>query len=246
MKRLPIVPGVGFLSDTGQPLSFDVSQVDDALKQAVFKRDDHTCRFCGFKAHQYQDVQFTGKLNMPAPAAKGAKNDKPQSITVTSDDYATACVFCSQCFRLEQISRMQSGTVIWLPEMSQADLNNIARAIFIARISQGAVADMARAAFDTLLRRKEEARKRLGTDNPKVLASILQDFLEEREYAARGKKLEGFAILPLDRRVVRQGDLEFNQFPQILSHWRSKDEPLGAYLPKEWPALFFEVKELAA
>jgi intracellular multiplication protein IcmJ len=231
----PIVPGISLLSDAGYPLSFRPDQLDEATKQKIWARDDHTCQVCGFQARKYQEVQYIGKGEL----AKGK--------ALNIEDYATACTFCHQVFQIDKIYMQQSGTLIWLPEMSQADLNNMARAIFVARISQGPIADMARAALDTLLRRKEEAKKRLGTDSPKVLASILQDFLEPAEYARRGQKLKGFAILPLDRRVVREGNLEFNQFPQILSYWRSKEGPFGDYVPKEWAKLFYDTKgQLAA
>ncbi len=61
----------------------------------------------------------------------------------------------------------------------------------------------------------------------------MQDFLETDEYKVRMNKLKGFRILPLDRRIIKEGDLEFNQFPQILAYWRSKDGPFGDMPPPE-------------
>ncbi len=225
MTYLSITPGISVLSDAGRNLSPAIYKTTDELKTKVFERDDHTCRFCGFHALKYQEVCFIGKKD-----------------TVALENYATACLFCHQCFHVDKIDRMQSGAVIWLPEISQADLNNICRAIYVARISRGPMADAARDAMEALLARKEEAVKRLGTDSPKILTTILQDFLEVSEYKQRQNKLKGFRILPLDRRIIKEGELEFNQFPQILAYWRSKEGPFGEIPPRNWPTMFFAAK----
>lgn len=227
MSLLNITPGIGMFSDTGRIFSQDPLNVDDAFRSKVFERDQNSCQYCGFIAEKYQQIHFTGN-----DASK-------QSV----DDYVTACVFCHQCFYLDRISVMQSGTVIWLPEIGQAALNHICRAIYIARITQGAMADAAREILDVLMSRKEESSHRLGTDDPRILASVLQDFLESKEYKVRSSKLKGFRVLPLDRRIIREGELEYNQFPQVLAYWRSKNGPFGPVPPRSWTKLFFDTKE---
>jgi intracellular multiplication protein IcmJ len=225
MTYLRITPGIGSLSGAGRILSADVHKISDDLKNKVLTRDNHTCRYCGFQSKKYQEANFTG-----------------QNHEINTDSYATACGFCYQCFHLEKIDRMQSGAVVWLPEIGQAALHHICRAIYVARISRGPMADAARDAMEALLARKEEAVNRLGTDSPKILATVLQDFLEVNEYKLRLSKLKGFRILPLDRRIIKEGDLEFNQFPQVLAFWRSKDGPFGDLPPRRWVELFYEVR----
>lgn len=226
MTYLKITPGVSFLSDAGRPLSGDAYRVTEDLKNQVLTRDNHTCRYCGFQARKYQEINPSGK--------------EPGGDI---ENYATACIFCHQCFHLERVDRMQSGAIIWLPEIGQAALHHICRAIYVARISRGPMADAARDAMEALLARKEEATSRLGTDSPKILSTILQDFLEVKEYKARMSKLKGFRILPLDRRIIKEGDLEFNQFPQVLAYWRSKDGPFGELQPRQWGEMFYRVQD---
>jgi len=225
---LKLTPGIGYLSNTGRVLSAGVQQVSDDLKDKVLTRDDYTCRYCGFQSRKYQEVTFNGTKERPG----------------NPDDYATACTFCHQCFNLEKIGRMQSGAIIWLPEIGQALLHHVCRAIYVARISRGPMADAARDAMEALLARKEAATQRLGTDSPAILSTVLQDFLEADEYKLRLNKLKGFRVLPLDRRIIKEGDLEFNQFPQVLAFWRSKEGPFGDLPPRKWVELFYKVKNL--
>lgn len=197
------------------------------LRNRIFERDGHTCRYCGFMSRKYQEVH----------ALNGDKSDWNEKNLVT------ACIFCQQCFVLDEVSVMRSGVLLWLPEIEQHELHNIARAIYVARISQGPIADAARKALDTLMTRREEAKKRISTDNPYILATVLRDYLGGKHYETRGKKLKGVRLFPLDRRIIKEADLEFNQFPQILAYWRSKDGPFGGKAPPSWVALY---KDMAA
>lgn len=151
---------------------------------------------------------------------------------------ATVCIFCHQCHNLEDVTSMRSGVLIWLPEIEQDRLNHIARAIYVARISQGPMADAARKSLDTLMARRDEAKNRLGTDDPYILAEVLRDYLGDKHYHYRDKKLDGVRLFPLDRRIIKEADLEFNQFPQILAYWRSKNGPFGGKTPPQWITLY--------
>jgi intracellular multiplication protein IcmJ len=192
------------------------------IRKAVLDRDDNVCQCCGFRAAKYQDVHFI--------------DQNRQNLRM--DNLATVCIFCHQCFNIDLASKMRSAVLIWLPEIDQASLHHIARAIYVARISQGPMAEAARVALDTLMSRREEARRRIQTDVPFVLATVMRDFLTMRHYAERSAKLEGIRLLPLDRRLIREADLEFNQFPQILAYWRSKDGPFGSRAPTLWLDLY--------
>jgi len=188
------------------------------MKQKIVDRDEGVCAYCGFQSRKYQTV----RLADPAKDAGDPKN------------YVTACMFCDQCFDLQRVAEMQSGMLIWLPEMDQATLNHLARAIYVARITQGPMADTARRLYDTLMTRREDAKARIKTDDPAILAMVMRDYIDQRIYDNRTKKLEGIRLFPRDSRKIREGDLEFNQFPQMLAYWRSKDGPFGAVPPTQW------------
>jgi intracellular multiplication protein IcmJ len=225
----PIVLGIArasgkskIKSDAGNSGIVSVDKIPAELKQKILERDDYTCKSCGFKSQKYQEVL---QLN-------GNKAD------ISENNLVTTCIFCHQCYNLDMVSGMRSGVLIWLPEIEQSQLNHIARAIYVARISQGPMADAARKALDILMGRREEVKNRLGTDDPYILSEVMRDYLGDKHYHFREKKLSGVKLFPLDRRIIKEADLEFNQFPQILAYWRSKNGPFGGKTPPQWIGLY--------
>ncbi len=234
MPTLPITLGI---ARAGSPQTLSTKSaaglpqiLTAELKKTVFDRDQNTCQCCGFKATKYQEIHFIDQNN---------KN-------LRLDNLATLCIFCHQCFNLDAATKMRSGVLIWLPEIEQARLHDLARAIYVARISQGPMAEAARKALDVLMARREEARRRIQTDDPYVLSLVLKDYLTTRHYAERDEKLAGIRLFPLDRRIIKEADLEFNQFPQILAYWRSKDGPFGGRAPTLWLDMYKDVMRKAA
>ncbi|MFN3826299.1 MAG: type IV secretion protein DotN [Micavibrio sp.] len=227
MKPLPITLGIARSAANAQSPSSvgSAAKLTPEARQKIFERDAHTCACCGFNSQKYQDIlHINGNLS----------DIRPENLTTT-------CIFCHQCFNLEQVAQMRSGVLIWLPEISQADLHHIARAVYVARISQGPVADAARKTLDIFMQRREDARKRLGTDDPYILASVMRDYISSKSYEGAAHKLEGLRLFPLDRRIIKEADLEFNQFPQVLAYWRSKDGPFGGLLPRQWIDIYREI-----
>lgn len=224
MALLPLKLGVGRMTGATS-LSQQAAYVGEDLRQLklkVFERDDHKCQCCGFVSEKYHEVLH--------------KDMNPKNFKM--DNLVTTCVFCHQIFHLENVVDMRSGVLIWLPEIGQAALHHIVRALYVARVTQGPMADAARAALDVLMNRREQAKARIGSDDPALLSRVMAEFMEDREYQARDKKLDGIRVLPLDRRIIKEGDLEFNQFPQILAYWRSRKGPYGEMMPSTWPSIF--------
>ncbi|MBK9586073.1 MAG: type IV secretion protein DotN [Alphaproteobacteria bacterium] len=231
MDRIPITLGLSKFTgrskkkkegagDSGSSSARETVSKD--LKQTIFERDGFSCRCCGFQSKKYQEViQVNGNV-----------------ADISEGNLATVCIFCHQCFNLDQVGVMKSGVLLWLPEIDQADLHHMARAIYVARISQGPIAEAARKALDGLMKRRDPIRKRIGTDDAYTLATVLKDYLSDHHYGIRAQKLEGVKLFPLDRRIIKEADLEFNQFPQILAYWRSKDGPFGGKPPQQWFSIY--------
>lgn len=221
MKYYPI--SLGVVRPNWNPAKVRaVGRVSPEAREAVLLRDEHTCRCCGFRAEKHQQVLH--------------KNGDERDFS--DNNVLTTCVFCHQCFDLTAVDTMRSGMLIWLPEIAQHDLHHLMRAIYIARVTQGPLAELARKTFDVLYARGDEAQRRLGSKDPGALALVMRDFLTGKEYHQTQDNLKGIRLLPLDRRMIKDGDAEINFFPQILAHWRSKTGPYGAMPAQDWASLF--------
>jgi intracellular multiplication protein IcmJ len=227
MRHYPITLGVKRPNWGANPRRA-TGQVGPEAAEAVLLRDEHTCQCCGFRAEKYQQVLH---LN-------GDERD------FAEDNVLTTCVFCHQCFDLGMVDKMRSGMLIWLPEMSQPALHHLMRALYIARVTQGGLAEAARQTYDTLLKRGEEAKRRLGSSDPGALAIVLRDFFTHKQYTDAQERLEGIRLLPLDRRMIIEGEMDYNQFPQILAYWRSRNGPFAAMPAQDWPTLFADAGRL--
>ncbi len=204
--------------------------VFQAARNRILERDGHACRYCGFMAKKYQDIHFLS----------GNTRD------MSDDNMVTACVFCHQCLNLDRAGAMNSGVLIYAPEIDQVTIHHLARSIYVARRTQGPMADSARMAMNALISRKDEAAARIGTDSPRLLAAVMKELLEPHAYKERARVLEGIRLMPLDKRLLKEDDFEFDQFPQILAYWRSTNGPYGKTLPPTWPAMLQSVMERAA
>jgi intracellular multiplication protein IcmJ len=214
---LPIALGVRQTPDAGKPPTAPPkTDVESALV-----RDNYTCRFCGFRSKQYQRV---------------IANPDGDPALVTS------CTFCEQCLMLERAGITGAGLLIWLPEIEQPELNNIARAIYVARADKSEAAapaaQHASRALDALTARRAEAKKRLGSDDPMLLATIMHEALSAGEQKQAADKLKGVRLLPGDKHMVRTARGDANHFPLMIAYWRSPNGPFGKKPPSGWAELF--------
>jgi intracellular multiplication protein IcmJ len=185
----------------------------------VWRRDFDTCQFCGFRSAKYQTVVWLSATQLDI------------------NDLATSCVFCEQVLRVDVAFPQKSGVLVWLPQVSQVAINRAMYVLYMLRISQDTRAQRARALLDRLMGRRVGAKERFGSDNPEAAAARLRGDTAP-EHRASGDPNEaaalGLRLLPLDRRIVREADLEYNQFPQFLAYLRSKNGPTDMQMPKAW------------
>ncbi|MDX1922108.1 MAG: hypothetical protein SFW65_03135 [Alphaproteobacteria bacterium] len=205
------------------------------IVQHTFEKDSFTCCYCGFKAKQFQK----------AIPKDWAVNDPRDSEMVT------ACIFCEQCFNLESVGPMASGTLIWLPEISQATLHHIMRAVYASRaqmdIAPENIRNCADRTFEVLFNRRGEAKRRIGTDDPMVLAAALLENVSEETFRKREEKFNGIRLMPLDKRMIPSASGKDNdQFPRIIEYWVSSEGPLGNMPPATWEAMQLGITKAAS
>ena len=158
------------------------------------------------------------------------------------DGPVTACGFCEQVLAIERSGLAGTAVLIWLPEITQTDINHIARAIYVARADENSeIATLATRALDALMTRRTDAKKRLGSDDPLVLATILQENLSATERAAAIQKLDGVRVMPIDKVTIHGKNGDVNGFPRIVKFWRSPEGPFAKLPTGEWQNLFGKI-----
>lgn len=135
------------------------------LEQQIFKRDNDTCLYCGFTSVRYQVV-----VNIDQDYSAG--NSKNSNL-------ATACVFCAQCFFLDALGHENNwgGTLIYLPEISQADLNHFCRVLFASMLRDAPYKGKLQTVYLSLKDRENVVNETFGpnSSDPYVFGQTLID-----------------------------------------------------------------------
>lgn len=137
------------------------------VQKRVFERDNYICQYCGFQAREYQEV-----VNLDGNYA----NNKLSNMI-------TACCFCSQGLFLQAVGldEMGGGQLIYLPEMSQADLNSFSHVLFCAMENNTGYQDSAQSIYRSLKFRSQiiEGKFGSGTSNPNVIGQIIIEYQQQ-------------------------------------------------------------------
>jgi intracellular multiplication protein IcmJ len=156
-----------------------------AFSQAIFDRDDYTCQFCGFRAKTYQEV-----INLDNNYNNNARSN-----------VVTACCFCAQCFFIESVGLQEfgGGAVIYLPKMTQNDLNALCHVLFFSMVNATEYQNEAQNLYRTLTLRSKMVEKFLseGMSDPAVLGKMLIDaYIEGDRQRISEQVLRDLRLLP--------------------------------------------------
>ena len=145
---------------------YSARQADPRFKaheERVFQRDQYTCRFCGFQAKTDQTV-----VNIDG----NYSNNKLENMT-------TSCCFCAQCFFIESVGvgGYGGGTLIYLPELSQTELNALCHVLFCAMTNDTGYKNTAQAIYRSFKFRSQIIEEKFGegTSDPAILGHLLID-----------------------------------------------------------------------
>lgn len=153
------------------------------VAKRVLERDSYVCQYCSFQAKEYQEV-----VNLDG----NYTNNKLSNMV-------TACCFCTQCLFLQAVGldEMGGGQLIFLPEMSQADLNSFCHVLFCAMGNNTGYQESVQAIYRSLKFRSQLIENKFGsgTSNPSVIGQIIVEY-QEREPAKKINILQHMRLLP--------------------------------------------------
>ena len=153
------------------------------VARRVFERDAYTCQYCGFQAKEYQEIvnidgnYFNNKLT----------------------NMMTTCCFCTQCLFLQAIGLDEAGggQLIYLPEMSQADLNSFCHVLFCAMGNNTGYQDSAQSIYRSFKFRSQliENKFGAGTSQPNLFGQMIIEY-QEKFPEKKIDLLQGICLLP--------------------------------------------------
>jgi intracellular multiplication protein IcmJ len=130
----------------------------------ILGRDNYTCQYCEFQAKDFQEI-----VNIDG----NYMNNKYSNLI-------TACCFCAQCLFIESIGldEMGGGQLIYLPEMTQAELNSFCHVIFCALGNGTGYQDTAQTIYRSFKFRSQliETKFGAGTSNPSLLGQLILEY----------------------------------------------------------------------
>jgi intracellular multiplication protein IcmJ len=135
----------------------------NSFEQKIFQRDKYTCRFCGFQAKLFQDI-----VNLDG----NYSNNKTENMV-------TSCCFCAQCCFIESVGvgGYGGGTLIYLPEMNQSELNSLCHVLFCAITNDTGYKNSAQTIYRSFKFRSNVVEEKYGegTSDPSIFGHLLID-----------------------------------------------------------------------
>lgn len=216
MLEIKVEGAKGRAANSFRPGSGALSCLDDiteGIRTKVIDRAGGICASCRLPCPSYLEPEII-------------RPDEPPE----AGNLAAICPFCVRPLRLRATANAKSGTLIWLPQVSQAVLHHITCAVFLGNTSRQRPA--CTAAMTHLMAASDECRARIGFTDP----GYLDDALGRLSAAARHDlllQLCGVRLLPFPIALVDGQDV----YPKLVASWRSPGGPLTGFLPSTWPDL---------
>lgn len=181
-----------------------------AVRAQVLERDAHACQFCDLRAEKWQEVHHKD-------------NDHHHN---SPDNLLTVCNLCHQVHHVFLAGINRAAFVASLPELTQTEVNQICRAIFVAEIlGPRPEVDKLGSLYALFEARGDALKHAFGGDvrSPLLLGEALSR-ASEGAYERRGEALGALRLVPT-RQAFRPGQLEYYA-----------TQP-GQFSPRRWPSL---------
>lgn len=190
MNLLPIRLSVkrgAFRGDTPSPPGTDIVYLN--ARQAVLKRDDHTCQFCGFRNAKNETHHIDDDHN-----------------NQSESNLVTACVLCHMAHHLAFAGIQGRGTLIYLKDagIGQGPLNQLVRTLWMAEeMARGDLRNTATQILSRLTNAELFAVQVLTTSSASVIGDFMSS-LSNADYEKRDNALKDVYLLPKKAAYAQQ------------------------------------------
>lgn len=178
------------------------------MRPRILRRDDYVCQGCGWRSEEFQELHH---------------RDGDHS-NYREANLETLCPLCHQLFHPSSTTISGGGFMIWLPELSQAELSRLSFPLFWA-LSAGPshpLHSVARSTYAMLDQRRVELESHVGRSDAASFGQMLLR-LSPKDYANRYNALAPIKMLASPKRF----QVEIDYWGAILSKQRSPEEWLA-------------------
>jgi intracellular multiplication protein IcmJ len=156
-----------------------------AIRESIIARDKNACQFCGFRASKGLEVHHLDDDH---------HNNDPANLL-------TICNLCHQVFHLGLAGARGAGFLSYVPELTQAEVNHLARARFVCEMAPGEQqaqdAKRLEGLYGVLEAKADSIKAAFGLDisSPLKLAEVF-DHLTDEQYDSRKAALKDIRLVP--------------------------------------------------
>ncbi len=173
---------------------YSARKIDERFKayeQKIFQRDKYTCQFCGFQARLFQEI-----VNLD--------NDYTNNRL---SNLVTACCFCAQCFFIESVGvgGYGGGTLVYLPELTQTELNSLCHVLFCAITNDTGYKWSAQNIYRSFKFRSQIVEEKFGegTSDPSIFGQLMIDAGVNKE-EIKAQLFKNIRLLPSRAKFRKQ------------------------------------------
>lgn len=178
---LPLVFSASKASWQAHP-NHGIAKENPILHAAVSKRYNNTCQYCGWVDLEFNEVS----------------NIDENHLNNNEDNLILACPLCHQCLHLGQVAAAEGGRMIWAPELTQVEINHLARVYWLAEFDpEHKLIGSARALTNKIEHQSHvlEAHYVPGASDPGFWAEVLIKLTPE-QYKDRDNLLKNIRLWP--------------------------------------------------
>lgn len=178
---LPLVFSASKASWQAQP-NHGIAKENPVLHGIISKRCDNACQYCGWVDSHYNEVSNLDENHL---------NNEESNLIL-------ACPLCHQCLHLGQVAAAEGGKMIWAPELTQVEINDLARVYWLTEFAQThPLLNSARSLANKIEHQAHvlEAHYVPGASDPGFWAEVLIKLTPE-QYAMRYELLKNIRLWP--------------------------------------------------
>lgn len=195
-------------------------EADEQYQRArgqVLERDRYTCQFCGFQTRPQRGARKGSYL---VSGFLEVHHEDDNHRHNSPENLVSACPFCHQVFHCGNAGHRNAASLVWLPDLTQAEVNMMANLCAVALSQENQYMPAARLIVKGVESTAARVAEAVGVPEADAaalgLALSLVAGRDPEAYRARGETLSGIRLWP-----------KRSAFDKAIGYWAEQAWPPG-------------------